>query len=84
MAGHVHAPVNCARLVEIVTDYLEGALDPVVATQFEEHLAMCGMCTEYVEQMRVIQRAAGTVTEESLSPETREGLLKAFRDWKEA
>jgi anti-sigma factor RsiW len=82
MPAHVHAPVNCARLVEIVTDYLEGALDPSVATQFEEHLAMCGACTEYVEQMRAIQRTAGTITEESLAPEARAGLLEAFRDWK--
>jgi anti-sigma factor RsiW len=85
MAAHVHARVNCAKLVEIVTDYLEGALDPAVATDFEEHLAMCGMCTEYVEQMRAIQAAApGTITEESLPPETRAGLLEAFRDWKGA
>ena len=77
------AHVNCKALVELVTDYLEDALPPDVATRFEEHLMMCQACTLYVDQMREIRSTAGTVTEESLPPETRAGLLEAFQGWKE-
>ena len=84
MSAHdVHAHVNCKRLVELVTDYLEGALPADVATRFEEHLIMCQACNVYVDQMREIQRTAGTIEAESLAPETRAGLLHAFREWKE-
>ncbi len=89
MSQHTHAHdhrdhVNCKALVELVTDYLEGALDPVVATRFEEHLIMCQPCNIYLEQMRTIQQEAGKIDESSLPPETRAGLLDAFREWKES
>jgi anti-sigma factor RsiW len=76
--------VNCKALVELVTDYLEGTLPPTVATRFEEHLIMCGPCNVYLDQMRAIRDEAGAISEESLSPETRAGLLDAFRGWKGA
>jgi predicted anti-sigma-YlaC factor YlaD len=80
---HAHEDhVNCKALVELVTDYLEGALPAVVATRFEEHLTMCQACGVYLEQMREIRAAAGAISEESLTPETRAGLLEAFRGWK--
>jgi predicted anti-sigma-YlaC factor YlaD len=83
--GHNHRDhVNCKALVELVTDYLEGALDPVVATRFEEHLIMCGPCNVYIDQMRAIRDTAGTISEESLPEETRAGLVDAFREWKGA
>ena len=73
--------VVCQQLVELVTDYLEGALDPDLAARFEAHLAVCGKCTTYVEQFRLVIREAGTITAEALDPATRAGLLDAFRGW---
>lgn len=73
--------IRCQMLVELVTDYLEGALAPDLSAALEEHLAACDACTMYVEQMRAIHRVAGTVRTEDLPPETREGLVAAFRDW---
>lgn len=75
--------VACRQLVELVTDYLEGALAPSVATRFEEHLVMCRACNVYVEQMRAVRRATGRIDPEALSPETRAGLLHAFRGWRD-
>lgn len=42
----------CQQLVELVTDYLEGALSPDLLRAFHEHVADCGNCTEYLRQMR--------------------------------
>lgn len=47
-----HRDVVCQQLVEMVTDYLEGDLDPVDRAAVEAHLAQCGHCTGYVQQVR--------------------------------
>lgn len=74
--------LTCKELVELVTDYLEGALSPTDTRRFEEHLATCTGCTRYVEQMRQTIQITGQLREESLSEEARTNLLAAFRDWK--
>jgi anti-sigma factor RsiW len=76
------AEIVCRQLVELVTDYLEGALDRDTATRFEEHLAICAKCTVYVEQFRLVIAEAGTITAGALPPATRAGLLEAFHGWK--
>jgi anti-sigma factor RsiW len=74
--------LTCKEVVEIVTDYLEGALSPEDRARFEEHLAVCDGCTSYVEQMRETIRLSGMVTEEQIPEAQRERLRQAFRDWR--
>jgi predicted anti-sigma-YlaC factor YlaD len=74
--------ITCNELVEIVTDYLEGRMEPERRLLFEEHVAFCSWCQTYLEQMRETIRLTGTLTEEDLSPETRDTLLDVFRNWK--
>jgi anti-sigma factor RsiW len=74
--------LSCQELVELVTDYLEGALPPEEAARFEEHLAPCDGCRNYVEQMEQTIRLVGSLSPASLSPEAERALLLAFRDWK--
>ena len=72
--------MTCQELVELVTDYLEGALPREDVARFESHLAVCPGCEIYLEQVRTtiaIAHASGdTVEHEAVSP-----LLHAFRDW---
>ncbi len=72
----------CSQVVELVTDYLEGALSPEDRARFEEHLSHCDGCTRYVEQIRVTIALTGNVTEDDLSDEAKQELLAAFRDWR--
>jgi anti-sigma factor RsiW len=44
--------IGCREVVEVVTDYLEGALPPDVHARLAAHLQVCGGCAVYVEQMR--------------------------------
>ena len=76
--------IACRELVELVTDYFEGALSRRDRHRFERHIAACDGCRTYVEQMRLTSRALGGLTEETISVEAREALLHAFRDWKAA
>ena len=74
--------VPCNELVELVTDYLEGALSAEQRASFEAHLEPCRGCTAYVEQMRATIELAGRLTPEDVSPEAEATLLAVFRDWK--
>lgn len=77
-------PMTCREVVELVTDYLEGRLPRWDRFQFQRHIAGCDGCTRYLEQMRQTIRLTGTLREEDVSPEAREALLTAFRDWNRA
>jgi predicted anti-sigma-YlaC factor YlaD len=73
--------LSCQELVELVTEYLEGALEGALLQRFEEHIAKCNGCTEYLEQLRQTIRLVGTITPADLSPDAERTLMHAFRDW---
>ena len=57
---------ECRQLVEMVTDYLEGDLDPVDHAAIEHHLSFCDHCQAYVRQVRVmldLTRSLGSAEE---------------------
>jgi anti-sigma factor RsiW len=74
--------LTCKELVELVTDYLEGALAADERRRFDEHLASCPYCRIYLEQMRQTVRAAGHLPDGSISPEALDALLAHFRRWR--
>ena len=74
--------LNCQELVELITDYLEGALPPAECARFEAHLLKCDGCARYLEQMRLTITVVGRLTEETIGPAARTELLRLFRDWK--
>jgi anti-sigma factor RsiW len=74
--------LSCRELVELVTDYLEGALGEADRRRFDAHIAGCGGCTRYLEQLRLTIRLTGTLTPSDLSPEAETALLGAFRGWR--
>ena len=74
----------CQELVEVVTDYLDGALPDIDRFRFEAHLEECEPCRDYLEQIRQTIEVVGQLAPEDLSEEAREGLLEAFRGWRAA
>jgi anti-sigma factor RsiW len=68
----------CRELVELVTDYLEGALAPAERARFEAHVAGCAGCETYLEQLRTTIAIARATGELESTPELA-GLLAAFR-----
>jgi anti-sigma factor RsiW len=74
--------LTCQELVELVTAYLEGGLSDADRARFEEHIAVCDGCTNYLEQMRTTIRVTGMLTPESLSEEASTELLGAFTSWR--
>jgi anti-sigma factor RsiW len=73
--------VNCDEFVELVTAYLDGALDRATEQRFVAHLTECDGCDRYLEQIRATVNALGHLPTQSLVPGARDRLLSAFRDW---
>jgi anti-sigma factor RsiW len=73
--------LSCQELVELVTDYFEGAMAPEERERFEAHLAECPGCDIYLEQMRATIALARASAELEQRPETA-ALRAAFRDYR--
>jgi anti-sigma factor RsiW len=72
----------CVEMVELITDYLEGALSRSQRRRFEAHLAACEHCTEYLQQMRATIRLTGCLAAEDLTPAMREDFTELYRRWR--
>ena len=77
-----HDHISCQEVVELVTDYVEGALTGDEAALFEQHLNFCDGCVWYVDQIKTTVETVGDVRKEDISPEAKARLMTAFRDWK--
>jgi anti-sigma factor RsiW len=75
-------PLSCQELVELVTDYLEGALPGPQRLAFEQHVAICPPCRGYLAQLRRTVKIGERVREDDLPDHFRDAMLAAFRDWK--
>ncbi len=76
------ADLECRELVELATDYLEGALASDERVRLERHLAACGGCAAFLRQLRAVVRAAGRLADRSLPDGTADRLLAAFLGWR--
>ena len=79
--GGVEPGLTCAELVELLTDYLEGALSTSEQARVERHLRGCENCTRYVEEMLTTIALVGRIEEDDLSAQAKTELLEAFRGW---
>jgi anti-sigma factor RsiW len=77
-----HRDVVCQQAVELVTDYLEGALSWADRRRFEAHLAGCPHCTEYLAQMRKTIELTGSVRPDDLSPQVQDEFIAIYRQWR--
>jgi anti-sigma factor RsiW len=74
--------MDCNELVELVTAYLDDALDAGMRARFEAHLLECDGCENYLEQFRSTVATLGRVGADGLDPIFRDRLLEAFRTWR--
>jgi anti-sigma factor RsiW len=70
----------CIEQVELVTDYLEGALPAAEVRRLEHHLETCPGCTEYLAQMRALAGSLDGLRGDTITPAARDALIAAFRD----
>jgi anti-sigma factor RsiW len=75
------ADLPCQELVELVTAYLDDALDAETRARFEQHIADCPGCATYLEQFRQTIDLLGTLDVQQLSDESLSAMRRAFREW---
>ena len=74
--------VTCQEFVELVTEYLEGAMIPAERVRFQAHIDHCDECRAYLAQFRETIDAVGHLPPESIEPAAEARLLDVFRGWK--
>jgi anti-sigma factor RsiW len=74
-------PLVCQKVVELVTDYLEGAMPPRERARFESHIADCPHCRRYLAQMRTTLAVLGRIEPEAVAPEAMDELVELYRRW---
>jgi predicted anti-sigma-YlaC factor YlaD len=72
--------LECRGVVEVITDYLEGALSPSDTMLIDQHLDSCDGCRRYLQQMRITIDTVGRLREDDVPAEMRQRLLTAFRE----
>ena len=71
--------MSCQEFVELVTEYLEGALTEERRAELHAHIDECGGCSRYLQQMRDTIAALATLPPDNGFPESREAAMEAFR-----
>jgi anti-sigma factor RsiW len=51
--------ITCKELIDFLDRYVEGSLHHAMAARFEEHLAVCAACVEYLHSYRETIRLTG-------------------------
>lgn len=74
--------MTCRQVVELMTDYIDGALAAEDRARFEEHIAGCDGCRAYLAQLKATREVLGRLADESVPKTVENELVKAFRDWK--
>jgi anti-sigma factor RsiW len=74
--------IACREVVQILTEFLEGALEEGERTRVEQHLVLCPGCSEYLRQIRATIQATRKLSERDIPERVKENLLDAFRHWR--
>lgn len=72
--------LTCNEVVELVTEFLDGALPAEDRARLEQHLLVCPPCTLHLGQVRATIEHVGELREPAspVAPAT----LELFRAWK--
>jgi anti-sigma factor RsiW len=74
--------IVCQQAVELVTDYLDGALSRRDRRRFESHLRACPNCSAYLEQIKITIELTGSIQPEDLTPQARTDIVELYRRWR--
>jgi anti-sigma factor RsiW len=82
LAARARRVIVCQQAVELVTDYLDGALSRSARRRFEAHLAGCPHCTEYLVQMRTTIELTGSLAAGNPTPQMQDDFIAIYRQWR--
>lgn len=68
--------MNCSRFETLLSDYVEGTLDPRVRAALEQHRGMCPDCSALVEEVQSIRSQLADFPELEPSEELIEAIIE--------
>jgi predicted anti-sigma-YlaC factor YlaD len=71
--------MNCAEVLDVVSEALDGTLVEEVQKQFDEHLGECFACRTYVEQLRVSVEALKRIPKQGKPNPRQAELIEEYR-----
>ena len=69
----------CRAAVDLMTTYLDGAMDDRLRRTFEAHFTACPACNAYLEQMRATVAVLGWLEPDRVDPNVRAELVSIHR-----
>jgi anti-sigma factor RsiW len=79
-AGDHMRELSCQEFVELITSFLDGALDTELEHRFIKHLSTCLGCESYLDQIQRTIGALGVMNPVGVPDTVRDSLLVAFRE----
>ena len=73
-----HVEIVCRDFVELATDYLDGALPASELELAEEHLVICSLCREYLDQIAATAAAVAATAPDAPGDDEVRALVGAF------
>jgi predicted anti-sigma-YlaC factor YlaD len=73
-----HDEIVCRDFVELASDYLDGALPAPDLELAEEHLVICSLCREYLDQIAATAAAVAATAPEAPADDAVRALVGAF------
>ena len=71
--------LTCLEVLDLLTEYLEGALAPEDCARVAAHLAECEGCARFLEQLTSTIEVTATLREDEVPDDVRESLHAAIR-----
>ena len=73
-----HDEIVCRDFVELATDYLDAALPASDLELAEEHLVICAVCREYLDQIATTAAALAATAHDAPADDAVRALVGAF------
>ena len=72
----------CRKVLDLLTEYLDGALAPMEHARVAAHLEECDACARYLDQFTATIEVTAALREDAVPDDVRTSLLAAFRTWR--
>lgn len=71
--------MSCEDSIDLMDRALDGTLEPGLASQFRQHLAECGPCGTWFEQLRLTREGLRQLPRSGATSTARARLIEEFR-----